>query len=151
MTKQAPRARAILSATLLALLVILPTLAGLYCFANRDRIFPARNTVVVYGRETCAITRSVRSQLEAKGVPYIFADIDIRAIDDELSFKLGPEFNEPTITLPVVHVAGKLLLTPTADQVLQELSQARGQAVRDYSTFLNGSHVSDGSRRENRT
>jgi glutaredoxin len=139
MTKPLPRARAILSATLLALLVILPTLAGLYCFANRDRIFPARNTVVVYGRETCGITSRVRSQLEARGVPYVFADIDIRAVDDELDFKLGPDFNEPTITLPVVHVAGKLLLTPTVDQVLQELSQAKGQAARDYSTFLNGS------------
>lgn len=139
MSNQKPRLRAIIRATLLTLVVLIPTVFSMYCFAYRDRIFPAMNTVVVYGRETCGITRMVRNGLEAKQIPYIFADINIGAVNDELRYKLGPRFKERSYTLPVVHVRGKLLLTPTADQVEQELVSAAGQDSRDYSTFLNGS------------
>jgi glutaredoxin len=138
MSKIAPRLGAIIRATLLSLLVIITSVAGLYCFDNRDRIFPEKNTVVVYGREACAITKMVRAGLTEKGIPYIFANIDIGAINDELRYKLGPKFKEPSYTLPVVHVAGKLLLTPSADHIQEELSQAPPSSTRDYSTFLNG-------------
>jgi glutaredoxin len=137
-SKVALRPRAIIRATLLALLVIIPLVVGLYCFDNRDRIFPEKNTVVVYGRETCAITKMVRAGLTEKGIPYIFANIDIEAINDELRYKLGPKFNEPSYTLPVVHVAGKILLTPSADHIQEELSHVPPSSTRDYSTFLNG-------------
>ena len=138
MSKVAPRPRAIIRATLLALLAIIPSVAGLYCFVNRDRIFPDGKTVVVYGRETCGITQMVRAGLAKNGIPYIFANIDSRAIKDELRYKLGPKFEEPSYTLPVVHVAGKMLLTPTADQIQEELSHVRPSSTRDYSTFLHG-------------
>jgi glutaredoxin len=138
MSKVAPRPRAIILATVLALLVIILSVVGLYCFVNRDRIFPGQNTVVVYGRETCGITKMVRASLTEKGIPYIFANIDIEAINDELRYKLGPKFKEPSYTLPVVHVAGKMLLTPSADHVQEELSQVPLSSTRDYSTFLNG-------------
>ncbi len=95
---------------------------------------------MVYGRETCGITKLVRAGLQDKHIPYIFADINIRSVKDELSYKLGPNFKEPSYTLPVVHVGGKLLLTPTADQIQQEVSKAAAQSERDYSTFLNGSN-----------
>lgn len=140
MQNQTPRIRAIISGALVALVVIVLLLFGGYCFANRDRLFPPMNSVVVYGRETCGITKQVRSGLEAKHIPYLFADIDVSAIKDELNYKLGPNFKEPSYTLPVVHVGGALLLTPTADQVQQELIAAGGKADRDYSTFFNGSN-----------
>ncbi len=98
------------------------------------------NSVVVYGRESCGITKLVRAGLEAKHIRYIFADIDIRAINDELNYKLGPNFKEPSYTLPVVHVGGLLMLSPTADQIQQALMNAGSQNTRDYSTFLNGSN-----------
>jgi hypothetical protein len=141
-SKVAPRPGAIFRAALLALLVIIPSVVGLYCFVNRDRIFPEQNTVVVYGRETCAITKMVRAGLTEKGIPYIFANIDIEAINDELGYKLGPKFKEPSYPLPVVHVAGKILLTPSADHIQEELSHVPPSSNRDYSTFLNGAdHV----------
>lgn len=139
MQKQPPRIGAIISGTLLALVVLIPFLFGVYCFANRDRLFPQMNSVVVYGRESCGITRMVRAGLDAKHISYVFADIDIKAINDELNYKLGPNFKEPRYTLPVVHVGGALMLTPTADQIQQELAAAGGNSSRDYSTFLNGS------------
>jgi len=137
-SKVAPRLGAIIRATLLSLLVIITSVAGLYCFDNRDRIFPEKNTVVVYGREACAVTKMIRAGLTGKGIPYIFANIDIGAINDELRYKLGPKFKEPSYTLPVVHVAGKILLTPSPDQIQEELSQVPPSSTRDYSTFLNG-------------
>lgn len=139
MQKQPPRIGAIISGTLLALVVLIPFLFGVYCFANRDPLFPPMNSVVVYGRESCGITRMVRAGLDAKHISYVFADIDIKAINDELNYKLGPNFKEPRYTLPVVHVGGALMLTPTADQIQQELVAAGGKSSRDYSTFLNGS------------
>lgn len=140
MPSQAPRIRVIISGTLVALVLLIPLLFGAYCFANRDRLFPPMNSVVVYGREACGITRIVRSGLEAKKIPYVFADIDVSAIKDELNHKLGPHFKEPSYTLPVVHVGGALLLTPTADQVQRELIAVGGKSKRDYSTFFNGAN-----------
>ncbi|WP_374257280.1 glutaredoxin family protein [Aquabacterium sp.] len=138
MKQTPPRWRAILSATILTLIVLIPSVVGVYGFAYRDRLFPVMSTVVVYGRETCGITKIVRSGLDAKHIPYVFADIDIRAIKDELNYKLGPRFNEPSYTLPVVHVGGKLLLTPTSDEVEQAAQEAASLNDRDYKTLLNG-------------
>ena len=132
------RIRKIVSATLLTVLAIIIALFSLYCYVNRDRLFPERGTVVVYGRETCGITKMVRAGLTAKGISYHFADTDVKAIHDELRYKLGPKFKEPTYTYPVVHVAGRILLTPTVDRIQQELSGERSKTVRDYSTLLNG-------------
>lgn len=140
MQKPAPRIRAVISGTLVALVVLIPSLFGIYCFVNRDRLFPPINSVVVYGRENCGITRMVRAGLEAKKVRYVFADINVKAIKDELNYKLGPNFKEPSYTLPVVHVGGMLMLTPTADQIQQELVAAGSSSGRDYSTFLNGAN-----------
>jgi hypothetical protein len=140
MQSQTLRIRAIISATLVAVVVLVPLLFGTYCIGNRDRLFPPMNTVVVYGRETCGTTKLVRADLEAKHITYLFADISISAIKDELNYKLGPNFKEPQYTLPVVHVGGALLLTPTADQIQQKLINVEGKTTRDYSTFLNGSN-----------
>lgn len=127
---------------LLAIALAALTAVG-YTYGNRDRLFPAGDTVVIYGRHECGITRLVRQGLEAQGIPYLFADADIPAIDDELWYKLGPRFKPQRITFPVVHVAGRLLLTPTADQVQQALAEHRaaagpGASARDYSTLLHG-------------
>jgi hypothetical protein len=140
MSSQTPRIRNIISATLVAVVVLVPLLFGAYAFTHRDRLFPPMNTVVVYGRETCGITKMVRSGLDARHITYVFADIDVSAIKDELNYKLGPHFKEPRYTLPVVHVGGALLLTPTADQVQNALIKVGGNATRDYSTFLDGSN-----------
>jgi hypothetical protein len=136
---RAPRAKSIIVTTVVAMFVLIAVAFCSYCFANRDRIFPAKNTVVVYGRETSGITMAGRSQLDAQRVPYIFADINSQAIRDELRYKLGPKFTATSYTLPVVHVAGRLLLTSSADEIVRELSIAGDQVSRDYSTFLNGS------------
>ena len=138
MRKNSVRPRIVIRAVLLAVLVAVPTLFSLYCYINRDRIFPERGTIVVYGRESCGITQMVRNDLAKKGIPYVFADVNISAINDELRYKLGPKFRERSYTYPVVHVSGKILLTPTADQVQSELASEQAPATRDYSTFLNG-------------
>lgn len=121
-----------------------------YAYQSRDRLFPARDTVVIYGRHTCGLTRMVRQGLEAQGVPYLFADADIPAIDDELAYKLGPRFAARSITFPVVHVAGRMLLTPTAEQVQQALARHQASAgleksERDYGTLLLDAAIEEGS------
>ena len=83
---------------MLTVLVGITVLLSQYCYVNRDRLFPERGTVVVYGRETCGITKMVRAGLKAKGISYHFADADVKAIHDELRYKLGPKFKEPTYT-----------------------------------------------------
>ncbi|MGE5453195.1 MAG: glutaredoxin family protein [Acidobacteriota bacterium] len=138
MRKNSIRPRVVLQAILLTILVAVPTLLSIYCYVNRDRIFPERGTVVVYGRESCGITRMVRNELSQRDISYVFADVDISAIRDELRYKLGPKFKEQRYIYPVVHVGGKVLLTPTADEIQSELSAAPAKTTRDYSTFLNG-------------
>lgn len=138
MQNRSVRLRAIVRTVLLTLIAVIPALFSAYCYVHRDRIFPERGTIVLYGRETCGITRMVRDGLSAKGIPYLFADVNIAAINDELRYKLGPKFNEPRYTYPVVHVGGRILLTPTADQVLKVLSAEQAAKERDYATFLQG-------------
>ena len=138
MQNRSVRLRAIVRTVLLTIIVVIPALFSAYCYVNRDRIFPERGTIVVYGRESCGITRMVRGELSAKGIPYVFADVNIAAIDDELRYKLGPKFNEPRYTYPVVHVGGKILLTPTADQIQKAVSVEQAGTERDYATFLQG-------------
>lgn len=132
------RMGSIIRAMLWAALVLIPSLLALHCFIHRDRIFPYTDTVIVYGRETCGITRMVRAGLSAQGIPYTFANIDVQAIDDELWHKLGPRFKETRITLPIVHVAGEMLLTPTAQQVQEARARSPSPSTRDYRTFLKG-------------
>lgn len=125
--------------SLAAVLVLLLAAATTYGYQHRDRLFPRSDSIVVYGRETCAITRRVRDGLATRGIPYVFADVDVPAIDDEMWFKLGPDFREPSITFPVVHVGGGVLLTPSAEQVAAQWQAARTDAeTRDYATFLRG-------------
>ena len=125
--------------SLAAVLVLLLAAATTYGYQHRDRLFPRADVIVVYGRETCGITRRVRDGLASRGIPYVFADVDVPAIDDEMWFKLGPAFREPTITFPVVHVGGRILLTPSAEQVAAQWQAARTDAeTRDYATFLRG-------------
>jgi len=128
---------------LFILIVLIVTAASVYCFTYRDRLFPFKNTVIVYGREACGITQMVRTGLAKRGIPYTFADIDIQAVDDEMWYKLGPNFTERRITFPIVHVAGKMLITPAAEKVQTELTKyieatSPDEVTRDYSTFLNG-------------
>jgi hypothetical protein len=140
MRKNSIRPVVILRVVLLSVVVMVSTLLSAYCYQHRDRIFPQRGTVVVYGREKCSITQMVREDLSQSGIPYVFADVNIRAIRDELHFKLGPDFNEPHYTYPVVHVGGKILLTPTADEIQDELRVESKKTTRDYSTFLHGAN-----------
>ena len=127
--------------SLAAVLVLLLVAATTYGYQYRDRLFPRSDSIVVYGRETCAITQRVRDGLATRGIPYVFADVDVPAIDDEMWFKLGPDFREPTITFPVVHVGGRMLLTPTTDQVAAQWQAGRTDAAtRDYATLLRGAH-----------
>jgi hypothetical protein len=125
--------------SLAAVLVLLLAAATTYGYLHRDHLFPRADVIVVYGRETCGITRRVRDGLASRGIPYVFADVDVPAIDDEMWFKLGPAFREPTITFPVVHVGGRILLTPSAEQVATRWQAVRTDAAtRDYATFLRG-------------
>ena len=127
--------------SLAAVLVLLLVAATTYGYQYRDRLFPRSDSIVVYGRETCAITQRVRDGLATRGIPYVFADVDVPAIDDEMWFKLGPDFREPTITFPVVHVGGRMLLTPTVEQVAAQWQAGRADAAtRDYATLLRGAH-----------
>lgn len=138
MSTQRPRLRVIVASTLMALVLVISAAFAAYGFAYRDRLFPYTNTVIVYGRESCGITKAVRQGLTSKGISYVFADVNVKAVDDELWYKLGTRFTEPTITFPIVHVAGRMLLTPSAEQVQDALASVPTPAQRDYSTFLNG-------------
>ena len=132
------RACRVVALVLVAALVLLLAVATAYGYRHRDRLFPVSDSIVVYGRETCGITQRVRDGLAARDIPYVFADVDVRIIDDEMWFKLGPQFREPRITFPIVHVNGQLLLTPTAEQVVAQWQIRRDDTGRDYATLLRG-------------
>ncbi|MCX5864005.1 MAG: hypothetical protein NTW42_02900 [Deltaproteobacteria bacterium] len=131
--------------SLILILVFIISSVSTYSFINRDRLFPLKNKVIIYGREKCGITLEVRGELEKRNIEYIFANVDIPLIDSEMWYKLGPRFEKKTVIFPVVHIAEKMLLTPTADQIEKEKIQYEEvtdkiNLDRDYTTFLNGAN-----------
>ena len=140
------RLRVIASAVVLSIAGLLALGASTYSYVNRDRLFPFQDTIVVYGTEACSITQRVRSELAARHIDYVFADADVPAISDELWAKIGRSRVPQWITFPVVHVAGRMLHTPSPDEIVAARDaylRGLGSAApaRDYATFLHGGEL----------
>lgn len=75
------------------------------------------NGLVVYGRDTCGMTRQMKSQLEGAGIGYRFVNCD----SQEGAQEMWPKLQEAGITgrigLAVVDMWGEMAISPSLDTI----------------------------------
>jgi glutaredoxin len=96
---------------------------ALYLAWHRDRIFPALDTVVIYGRDTCGVTTDMRTTLTEAKVPFKYVNVDDGYLQDqEMQYlvQVIPHQKPQSgyIQFPVVRVAGQLFERPDHERVL---------------------------------
>lgn len=80
---------------------------------------PASPYVIVYGRDTCSITRSMRKDLESRGIEYNYRKIDDAAVADNLHRKMESlGISTRQYNLPVVEVNARILIRPDVSVVM---------------------------------
>ena len=74
--------------------------------------------VVVYGRDSCSVTRGMREDLTAHGTPFLYEVVDEPAVANELHARMQAQgLNIRRYNLPVVDVNGVLSVRPASVQV----------------------------------
>lgn len=69
--------------------------------------------VVVYGNRWCGITQMLRRQLERRGVPYRYVDLDLHPdVERRLRWLAGGDFRNP-----VIYIDGDWLEQPSTRQL----------------------------------
>jgi len=79
------------------------------------------NEAIVYGRSDCTDTAQARETLESRDVPYRWVDLDVHPeLRAEAVAVNGGSTKVPTVVLP----GGTVFVEPTAEQIIEALSQA---------------------------
>lgn len=80
---------------------------------------PASPYVIVYGRDSCGITRKMKKNLQGKGVAYNYRNIDEVAVADDLHQKMASlGISTRQYNLPVVEVNSRILIRPDVAMVM---------------------------------
>lgn len=94
---------------------------------NSNRLYPARDSIVIYGRDTCGFTTAMRDQLTNQSIPFVYADIDKLFVSEEMWHHLQKVSDDGalhTAHLPVVLINGHIFQRPEIELVLSELQTA---------------------------
>jgi hypothetical protein len=76
--------------------------------------------VIVYGRQSCSVTRQTIDGLERAGIPYTFKSVDEGDVVQELHprMRAADLLGDNGYDLPVVDVSGTLMIRPSLSTVL---------------------------------
>ncbi len=123
--------------SLAVIIVFFTAMIGTYFLIHHERIFPSLSTLVVYGRNSCGITQSMRSFLEQHHVPYIYANIDNPLLNKEMWFRLhqvaASDPDPGYAYFPVIRINGETLERPDEETVLSLYQQANTKNGNDES------------------
>jgi hypothetical protein len=88
--------------------------------ASRARPWSNGSHIVVYGRESCSITRDFMSGLDSSGAGYVFKNVDDRSVLEELFARMkNAGLDTTSFSLPVVDVNGRMFIRPELNRVLE--------------------------------
>ncbi|WP_434777201.1 hypothetical protein [Neisseria sp. Ec49-e6-T10] len=93
---------------------------------DQGKINSANNDpyMIVYGKDSCGLTRRMIDQLNHKNIPYVYKSTDIRQYSNEMYNKMRlARLNTSSFMLPVVEVNRYMLVSPDAPKVLQLYTQ----------------------------
>lgn len=112
------------------LLTLVTSMFGTHLLLNKDTIFPDPKTVVVYGRDRCAITASMLATLDRSHVPYLYRNVDRFLVSHEMWYHLDrseAQDDDPTLAeFPVVVLNGRTMERPLQQEVLDRYRRANG-------------------------
>lgn len=99
-----------------------------YVLVHHDRVLPAADHLVVYGRDSCAYTTRLRRTLDADGIPFEYANIDAYFVELEMWVKLGALTGTVTSArLPVVEFDGVIRQRPDETVLVSEYRHLRAE------------------------
>jgi hypothetical protein len=76
--------------------------------------------VVVYGRQSCGLTRQMMQDLDQRDIDYIFKSMDDQPVRDEIFPRMrAAGLDTRSFLLPVVDVSGWLLVHPSISAVVE--------------------------------
>jgi hypothetical protein len=114
--------------TCIAVVVLMASFIATYLSVHAQRIFPAAESVVIYGRDSCGFTSAMRADLDDRAIPYIYANIDSSFVNEEMWHHLAKGAkagDEPhTAHLPVVLVNDQVLERPDSAFVIGQRALA---------------------------
>lgn len=105
---------------LFAIVLSVAVLAAVINKARQPKVNPlyAGPYIIVYGRTTCGLTRSMEKKLEKANLPYLFKPIDDDAVAEEIYPRMSAAgLNTWSFYLPVVDVNGHILLEATVEEI----------------------------------
>jgi hypothetical protein len=89
-----------------------------------------RPYVVVYGRDSCGLTRAMQQELARTGVPFDYQVIDLPATSDLVHARMRQSGLETrSYRLPVVDVSGTLLVSPSPTAVAEVWRHSRSASA----------------------
>jgi hypothetical protein len=87
--------------------------------------------VVVYGRDSCGITKRTRAGLSRAGVPYEYKSVDNPGVGDELHPRMrAAGLDTSSYGLPVVDVSSTIRVRPQVDTVADDYRQSLLDSLR---------------------
>lgn len=115
---------------LAVLAVFLVAMGGTYIGMHAQRVFPADDQIVIYGRDSCGFTIALRDTLDAQKIPYVYANLDKPLISEELWAKVDLPPSKTTVTLPMVQINGSVLESPSSQDVLHARTAPRHRRIK---------------------
>ncbi|MCB1189882.1 MAG: hypothetical protein H7A23_18420 [Leptospiraceae bacterium] len=102
----------------------------------------AYDTIIIYGRETCGLTKRFRNQLETERIQYTFYDVDRYANKSQEMFTKVDRFypGVETVKFPVVDVNGTVLISPDVPTFKQYLNTQVTQTYQNNYNYNNYSN-----------
>lgn len=103
---------------------LVPSFEQLAPFSEKAEVPPLyeKPYVIVYGRDTCGLTRALRGELVAQNVPHVYKVIDEPSVMNELYPRMTRSgLDIRSFLLPVVDVNARLFISPSSSSVLQEV------------------------------
>ncbi len=83
--------------------------------------------IVVYGRDACGLTRQLMQNLDKQGIYYIYKNIDLNSVADELHSRMKKAgLNTKRYGLPVVDVNSVIFIRPEIDTVFKRYLTIKG-------------------------
>lgn len=103
-----------------------------YIVMNNQRLMPAPEQLVVYGRDSCGHTSLLRELLDDTAIDYTYANIDKGFIELEMWVKLGWLSGDVvSAKLPVIEYQNNIIERPHVGDLLAQLTKKHGTTPKN--------------------
>lgn len=100
-----------------------------FALSEADLEYLRSQEILLYGRDTCGLTRGARTLLEEKGIPYRYYNVDNDArANQEMWTKIRATGHEGSVRFPIVDVGGRVSISNVRTARILEAVRAQPAA-----------------------